>query len=355
MFNCSLWKPSPKSDGRVVVVPTYKHASLERIAGWVRDGAGPGDTARLVAEVRAAVAAGDEDAKAAAKIMLWSFTPAGVVAPTSRRVKVGIVWQERTLLVAVDIDHADDAPGLRDKLAALPEVAAVWVSASGQGAKALIAVDDVGETAESYTRAWFAASCRLEMLGYPMEHRTKIDIPGLYWNGIQFFSHDAGAVYRPDVTPLRVHDWPEPPNKVVVPSKEWRPDYAPRGKPSAADVLQMLSHIRPADLHWMGGSADISVMSMADALHDWDASAGEGLFYDWLRQVGYDRHGGGYRAWLKATQGDYRVSFGSLVYWARDGGWQSERQESWRPERLPTMAESMRQHKVDLEDESWMH
>ena len=345
-MNCSLYKPFERPDGRVVVVPVRKHTSLERIAAWVRDGAGPGDAAKYVLAARAAAEADDEPARRAAKNMLWGFTPAGVVLPASRRTKEGIVWQSRAPLVAIDVDHADGAPVLRDKLAKLPEVAAVWVSASGAGVKALLVVDDAGETAASYHRAWFAACCRLEQLGYVLEHHTKVDVPGSYWNGIQYLSLDPEAYYNAGATPLRVHDWPAPPER--KPMRRGPDVYGPSDRQPDREVVHMLEHIRPHDLHWMGGPGEVSVLSMANALQDWDAAQGEGMFYDWLRQVGYDRNDPR-DAWRRAQEGVSRVTFGSLVHWAKAGGWCEKSDGAARLRAISARNE------VDLADESWMH
>ena len=105
-MQCSLYKPLSHPDGRVVVVPSLQRASVEQIVAWVRDGSAPGQAERRVRETRAAEAIGDETAKTLAKSMLWSFTPSGVVARGSKRVKENVRWESRTRLVAIDIDHA---------------------------------------------------------------------------------------------------------------------------------------------------------------------------------------------------------------------------------------------------------
>ena len=156
-MQCSLYKPLVLRIGRVVVVPTLQRASAWQITCWIRDGNTPGETERYVREVRAAHKAGDEDAKTLAKSMLWSFTPCGVVMDGSKRTKDDIRWASRTQLIAIDIDHATESERLRNEMASIPHTVALWVSASGAGVKTLMLMDDVGKTAEEYTRAWFAA------------------------------------------------------------------------------------------------------------------------------------------------------------------------------------------------------
>ena len=340
-MNCSLYRPNQHTDGRITVVPSLKWATVESITGWVRNGGGPGDTTERVAEVRAAVASGDEAAKTLAKSLLWSFTPSGVVAMRSDRSKTGIRWASRTRLVAIDCDHLTGAERLRDEMATLPETVSAWVSASGQGVKMLLLADGVGETAEAFHRAWFAARGYLEQLGYV----PQIDVPGSYWNGIQFLSRDPGAYYNAEAEPLRVDDYPAPPAD-DTPQKAWSPSYAPLGKPTAAEVSQMLDFVKPPDLHWMGGSGEITVLHMANALWDWGGDAAEGLFYDWLARVGYDRHNPA-DAWRKARKNDSRVTLGSLLHWAKAGGWQPP----WRPKRAP-MRPTPKAEEEDPED--WM-
>ena len=72
----------------------------------------------------------------------------------------------------------------------------------------------------------------------------------------------------------------------------------------------------------IGCGASQTVLDIADALADWGGSAAEGLFYDWIARVGYDRNDPK-DAWRRAMQpGKPRnVSFGSLWYWAVEGGW----------------------------------
>ena len=323
---CSLYKPSVHNE-RVVVVPTLERASVWRIVCWIREGNAPGQAAERVREVRAAIAANDEEAKDRAKSLLYSFTPSGVVADGSRRTKEGIRWESRTQLVAIDIDHATGSEPLRDEMATLRPVVATWVSASGQGVKTLILVDDVGNTAESFHRAWFAAQAYVSAAGYAPAHGTKIDVPGSYWNGIQFLSHDPGAFYNDHPVPLTVAEWPEPkkqPTKAMgaIPRrKSYSTSIHGSRTLSETQVAAMLEHINPTDLHWMDGQ--ITVLSMADALADWGGGSAEALFYGWLARVGYSRHNPK-DAWRRATEPgkQRRVSLGSLVHWAKEGGWQ---------------------------------
>ena len=235
-------------------------------------------------------------------------------------------------------------------MAALPHTVATWVSASGAGVKTLLLVDDVGTTPEEFHRAWFAAKSYLEKLGYATAHGTQIDVPGSYWNGIQFFSHDPGAYYNADAKPLCVAEYPEPPNQQPVVEKSWSPTHMPQGKPSAAEVSRMLDHVKPMDLHWLGGPGEISVLSMANALFDWGGPSAEGLFYEWLTRVGYNRHNPK-DAWRRATEGVSRVTFGSLWHWAKEGGWEPP----WQPSRVPyrNPVPTRREPSADLDD-SWM-
>ena len=348
---CSLYKPSVREDGRVVVVPTLERASVWRIVCWVREGNAPGQAERYVREVREAQSAGDEEAKTLAKSMLWSFTPSGVVADGSKRTKVGIRWESRTRLVAIDIDHATEAERLRDEMAMLPHTVAAWVSASGAGVKTLILVDDVGTTAEEFHAAWFAAQAHVAAAGYPPAHGTKIDVPGSYWNGIQFLSHDPGAFYSECPVPLCVADYPEPEKRPTAASGlrsirgAYSTSFAAPGKPSEAQVVDMLNYVNPPDLHWMDGQ--ITVLKMADALADWGGSAAEGLFRLWLVRVGYDRHDPK-DAWKRAMEPGKarRVTFGSLAFWAKEGGWRAgglrRLPRVWRPAKPE-------------DPEAWMH
>ena len=267
----------------------------------------------------------------------------------SDRSKAGVRWSSRTRLVAIDIDHATEAERLRTEMAQLPHTVATWVSASGAGVKTLMLVDSVGETAEEFHRAWFAARIYLEQLGYAIAHNTKVDLPGSYWTCVQFLSRDPGVYYNANPEPLRVDDFPKPPTQPSN-QKAWSPSHMPKGKPPVAEVSRMLDFVRPPDLHWMGGPGEISVLSMANALEDWGGAEAEGLFYDWLARVGYNRHKPA-DAWRRAMERVGRVTFGSLWYWAKEGGWEPP----WEPSRIPyrNPVPTRREPGADLDD-SWM-
>ena len=191
-------------------------------------------------------------------------TPCGVVMDGSKRTKDDIRWASRTQLIAIDIDHATESERLRNEMASIPHTVASWVSASGAGVKTLMLMDDVGKTAEEYTRAWFAACAYLERLGYAVAHGSQIDTPGSYWNGIQFLSRDPGAFYNDNPLPLCVADYPAPSKPHVapvaplaIPRTGYSTSYGPASsKPTSAEVSWMLGFVKPTEpdgFHWMRG------------------------------------------------------------------------------------------------------
>ena len=163
----------------------------------------------------------------------------------------------------------------RTALLADPYVGGVFVGPSGEGLKAVIAIDP-----ERHKDSWFAAEVYFrEKHGLRLDRATKDPMR------LCFVSHDPAAEISEEAVPLPVPD--------ALPAEQtWRPPV----ETTAADIAEMLRFIpqRPEYDTWLRiASAVWSVLPMADGarlLHQWSPEEKEGEYASKhkarLKQVG---------------------------------------------------------------------
>ena len=322
----SSYMPWIAPDGRILYVDAKHEMLLSEVVEVTRNGAL--GTATACAATRAAAESGDDAARRASKSKLLGFTPCGVVERGSSRRYNEIRWKSRTPLVAIDLDDVDDAVSLRATLAQAPEVAAVWVSASGRGVKLFVAVDTPGESPASYTRAWRSV-CRWLQDG--MSLSLDVDSAGSYWNGLQYLSHDASAYYCDEPRLLVVDEWPVPDlQRQVRPAPEPRDDDEQRAAKAldfiAAEPLGYDDWLRVGQSLYSLGSAGQTI---------WDAWSSRNSKYN-PRDIE--------KKW-PSFEGT-TIHIGTLFWMARQRGW---REESHAERLARQIVEA-----ASAGDESWM-
>ena len=100
-------------------------------------------------------------------------------------------------LVTLDLDHVDDAPAVRDAVAALPSTALSFRSPSGDGVKVVVRVAPIPASAAEHVAAWQAAAS-----AYADVSADSIDVSGKDCSRLCFVSHDPGAYLNPDAAAL---------------------------------------------------------------------------------------------------------------------------------------------------------
>lgn len=160
----------------------------------------------------------------------------------------------------------DAVTAMREKLLADPHVGAVFVGPSGEGLKAVVAVDP-----EKHKDSWFAAEVRFrEQYGLKLDKATKDPMR------LCFVSWDPLCATSGEVEPIEVVERVEAADKGEV----WRPPL----ETTAADIAEMLRFIppRPDYETWLRiASAVWSVLPMIDGarlLHQWSPEEREGEY-----------------------------------------------------------------------------
>ena len=199
-------KPAPQPAG--VSFYSSKHDRTGRTMPLeeILDGIKGGRWAGLVEPVRAAVEAGDDGAKDLAKGRLPAFIPSGLF---STRSKAGLTAHSGLIVADVDkLPTAEHAASLRDALAQDSHVQSAFISPSGRGVKALIAVEPVADALEHSEAFAKLAQHFVDQYGVDLDQSGK-DVSRLC-----FVSHDAGAFIRTG-TAARFK-WREPVAAVAV-------------------------------------------------------------------------------------------------------------------------------------------
>src|SRR5712691_10900062 len=166
-------------------------AMLERIRnGTYRD---------CIAQLRQYKTTSDEAAYKAAKARLISFTPC--CALTSR--KKTVPWAQKLASVSglahFDFDGVPDPAGLKQSLATNPATVCAFVSPSGAGIKACIAVEGI-QGPDTYRAPWAYVLRRLQT-AYP-DLAISTDEKIKYMGALCFVSDDPAAYINPDAVPL---------------------------------------------------------------------------------------------------------------------------------------------------------
>ena len=283
---------------------------------------------KLIEDIRSGVweepatrVANEKDAKARRRLkaqILVGFTPTGVQQDR----KAELPFESTTGLVALDLDiykvdegGEQEALRVRDVMAATPYCVAAFISPSREGVKALFRVEPVPHGQAEHKLAWLA-TCKWaqEMLG--LEPTTKgTDPPGNNISHLQFVSYDPAAYINMEAEGLRwqtVEQPALPPAPVKPPPKRTR-EY------SEAEVQRMLEFCNP------DGDLLEYKFKIARAIRTWDGGGnrGLGLWMTWARRgtrspypdEEYERF------YTQAEQAGAKVTVGTLVKFAKDGGY----------------------------------
>ena len=235
----------------------------------------------------------------------------------------------RTGLVALDIDSykdggtAEDAAAIRNKLAESPHCAAVFISTSGVGVKALIAVSPVPASQTEHRSAWDAC-VRWVQAKLDIEPNTKTnDPPGNNIAHLQFVSWDSAAHLNLGAEPLSLAEWvePEPERK---PAGGYRQDI-PTGGPAELteqEVREMLLHCDP-DESWPD-----YCFKLARAVRAWDdgGARGNAVWLEFIQRRTRSPHESDYeRSYDQGDGTGPSITVGTLVELAKKGGYHARR------------------------------
>ena len=233
-------------------------------------------------------------------------------------------------LVPIDLDHLDDAAVERNlaELRRLGCCVLCYVSPSGSGIKAVIAVDPVPEDLAEYGVCWqvtgeWLASC---LSGSPV-----VDPSGKDATKLCFLSHDPEAYLNIDPTP---HPW-HPPTRSQkeepAPTSNRKPDPPVEGSVSDAEVdRDALRWIEPPQEYntWLGWLPTLKALDLSvEEAEQWSsAGAGyiqgevaerwNGLPEDSLEDARYKLRGHAYNRGWRAQQ---RVEVADYTYAMPDG------------------------------------
>ena len=128
----------------------------------------------------------------------------------SRRAKAAL--SRHSSIMGIDIDHIDDAPGIRDELAKSEHTLLAFVSPSGDGVKAFYTVNPAPQDAEQHEAAWIATSDDY------MSRAAVKKIPDPVCKDVSrlcFIPHDADVHWNAETTPLT---WSMPPKQTQASS-----------------------------------------------------------------------------------------------------------------------------------------
>ena len=245
------------------------------------------------------------------------------------RRETGTPFESRSGLVALDLDaYKDDAEtrsaeAIRDIIAKTPHCAGVFVSASGEGVKALIRVDPVPQTPEQHRQAWDAAwewmSSELRLA----ETSDAKDPPGSSIAHIQFVSYDRQAYLNVDAEGL-----PWQPQQSVSVSSSYRTDTPeppeqrqPRREFDESDIREMLQHCD------VDGSWQEYRFKIARAVRSWDngGDRGKRLWLEFANMGTRSPHPDDYERAYDEVEGTGKgITVATLVKFAVEGGWKAK-------------------------------
>ena len=241
---------------------------------------------------------------------LPAFTPAGVF---SKRNCQGLAAHSGLLVLDYDHIEAGNLTEIKAIVTGSTHTAAAFISPSGNGIKALVAVEPKPTDAASHTAAWRAAAAYYDELVFASADSSGKDLPRL-----TFLAHDPSAYLAQQVTPLR---WEMPDlsanspaqasenGKRVIPHKE----KTENGRvPTDVSVLaEALGYIPPDDYEtWL-------LVGMAIHHDGGDIS----LWEEWSRSAPSKYEPGACeRKWRTFTAGG-GVTLGTVYDLARQNGW----------------------------------
>jgi len=226
----------------------------------------------------------------------------------------------RSGLICLDLDGVEDIPGTRTKLQSDPHAVSVWLSPSGDGIKALMAI------AGTWEAHWQSLAGYIES-----KYDLKTDGARKDVYGLCYVSHDPDLWLAPDLTLV------EPFRQVEVPDLPGLSDTS-RSRPayytSEGAVLSDYSTAQQAEGPLSYIDPDLSYeewIKIGQAIHCQFGGSGEGLalWDNWsARGTKYDggpsieKH---YRSFRSSG-----VTFKTVLRLAIDGGWKRPRPEPVR-------------------------
>ena len=220
--------------------------------------------------------------------------------------------------VVIDIDGIDDAPSVLTRLVKSPQVALAFISPSGNGIKAIIAVDPIPETPVQHQAAYhYVAVLVAGLLG------IKVDISHDV-SRLCFLTHDPDVYLNVEPEPIRWQWGFEPP-----PRKTYVPDVPVSAEQELADALQALSSIQ-------GQIEYRDMIRIIAALHNDIGSAAREPAIEWMMSVRGHRGCTRQRAeddWdrvagIKGGAPMTEVHLGSLYWYAKRHGHRRREPES---------------------------
>ncbi len=174
-----------------------------------------------------AVRAAPGPAKDAAKKALPGFTPAGVF---TARNKSGLAVHSGCVVVDLDnLPGPEEAAKVRDTLAHDPATVAAFISPSGCGVKALVAVETCADAAEH--EAAYAEIAK----DYAKRHGLNLDTSGKDVSRLCFVSHDPGAFIRPG--PAAPFAWKPRPKSADFPQIVSAAEFVAVNRPAPPQVI----------------------------------------------------------------------------------------------------------------------
>ena len=195
------------------------------------------------------------------KAKLPSVTPAGYFEP--RRKKADL--QRHTGLVVLDLDHLTDASAVRDGAAMLSATVAAFVSPSGDGVKALVAVEPVPHDSDTHETAW-----RQVAAAYTEKLQVEVDPSGKDVSRLCYGSHDAECYIAGDVTPFA---WSVPAPEPSAPVKRPAPTIDAPVDDHSIDS-EALAYVPPPDDYnsWLSWCRTLKTLGFtADEVEAWAA------------------------------------------------------------------------------------
>ena len=215
-----------------------------------------------------------------------------------------------TGLVVIDIDGIYTASHYRDIIIGSPQVALAFVSPSGKGLKAIIAIEPIPTTPIQHEAAYrYVASAVGRLL------KLKVDISKDVAR-LCFMAYDPDVHYNPEPEPMR---W------------QWgfeyeKKAYKPAVPESAADVVRKAVHA----LSFIKGDVEYrDMIRIVGALQNDIGDAVRDAAINWMVSVRGHRHWSHAQAskeWERVTSTPLAsVHLGSLYHYAKQHGWRRER------------------------------
>ena len=168
---------------------TTKDFQLEKVIEWIRTGSGR--FAKNITAVREATEGGDLDRASELKRNLPAVMFSGKFAKRSSK-----DIKEHSGLICMDVDKIEAPSTKVDEMRFDPHIVAAFVSPSGNGLKAIIAIP---KSVERHTEAFMSAKSYLSTYGLTADESGK-DVSRLC-----FLSHDSQIHYAPDAVELPVY------------------------------------------------------------------------------------------------------------------------------------------------------